>query len=128
MFLKNVHPNSVKLILEGKKGRKLEIIASSPGGGRVVICQMDGLETSFSGDMPTLIVHNDDVPGHVAAVAGLLAEEDINIASMRLSRNQREGSAVMVLECDQKIPEKIRNRIEGIPGVKKAAYLSGMEG
>ena len=57
-YLKDVHPNSVKLRLTGESGRNLEIVASSPGGGRVEICQMDGLSTTFSGDITVLIVHN----------------------------------------------------------------------
>ena len=126
-FLKDVHPNSVKLLLTGKSGRELEIVASSPGGGRVLICRMDGLETDFSGDMPTLIVHNDDNPGHVAAVASLLAESGINIASMRLSRDRREGNAVMVLECDQEISNETVRQIEKMKGIHKAACLAGMD-
>lgn len=126
-YLKDVHPNSVKLCLTGENGRKLEVVASSPGGGRVEICQMDGLSTSFSGDMPTLIVHNQDSPGHVAAAASLLTKAGINIASMRLSRAQRNGSAVMVLECDQKIPEETVRMIENMKGIQKAACLAGMD-
>ena len=125
--LKDVHPNSVKLCLTGESGRKLEIVASSPGGGRVEICQMDGLYTSFSGDMPVLIVHNQDSPGHVSATASLLADAGINIASMRLSRDRRNGSAVMVLECDQEIPEKTVRQIEKMKGIQKAASLAGMD-
>lgn len=127
VHLKEVHPNSVKLLLTGEHGKKLEIIASSPGGGRVVICRMDGLETWFSGDVPTLVVHNDDQPGRVAAVAGQLEKSGINIASMRLSRNRRAGNAVMVLECDQQITDKTVKCIERLKGIEKAACLAGME-
>ena len=126
-YLKDVHPNSVKLRLTGESGRNLEIVASSPGGGRVEICQMDGLSMSFSGDMPVLIVHNEDSPGHVAAAASLLADAGINIASMRLSRDRRNGSAVMVLECDQEIPEETVRMIESMKGIQKAASLAGMD-
>ena len=126
-YLKDVHPNSVKLRLTGESGRNLEIVASSPGGGRVEICQMDGLSTTFSGDIPVLIVHNEDSPGHVAAAASLLADAGINIASMRLSRDQRNGSAVMVLECDQEIPEETVRMIENMKGIQKAASLAGMD-
>lgn len=126
-YLKDVHPNSVKLCLTGENGRKLEVVASSPGGGRVEICQMDGLKTAFSGDMPTLVVHNHDDPGHVAAAASMLSKEGINIASMRLSRDRRNGSAVMVMECDQEIPEKTVRQIENMKGIQKAACLAGVD-
>ena len=88
---------------------------------------MDGLSTTFSGDIPVLIVHNEDSPGHVAAAASLLADAGINIASMRLSRDQRNGSAVMVLECDQEIPEETVRMSENMKGIQKAASLAGMD-
>lgn len=38
---------------------------------------------------------------------------------MRLSRDQRNGSAVMVLECDQEIPEETVRMIENMKGIQK---------
>ena len=46
---------------------------------------------------------------------------------MRLSRDRRNGSAVMVLECDQEIPEKTVRQIEKMKGIQKAASLAGMD-
>ena len=46
---------------------RLELQGASLGGGRVRIQAIDGLETSFSGDMPTLIIRNEDRPGQVHA-------------------------------------------------------------
>ena len=60
--LGDVHPNSVKLELTGESGRTLEVIAASIGGGRIEICEIDGLTANFSGDYPTLIVHNPCLP------------------------------------------------------------------
>lgn len=125
--LKDVHPNSVKLLLTGESGKELEIVASSPGGGRVMICQMDGLYTPFSGDRPTLIVHNDDTPGRVAKVASLMEKAGVNIATMKLSRDRRGGCAVMVLECDHEIPDTILRQAENMEGIRKTAYLAGMD-
>ena len=48
--LKDVHPNSVQLILEGEDGRKLEIVGESIGGSLINIAQIDGLSANFSGD------------------------------------------------------------------------------
>ena len=47
--LGDVHPNSVKLELTGESGRTLEVIAASIGGGRIEICEIDGLTANFSG-------------------------------------------------------------------------------
>ena len=87
--LGDVHPNSVKINLTGVSGRTLEIIAASVGGGQIQICQIDGLTANFSGDYPTLIVHNVDQPGHVTEVTSMLAHKSVNIATMQLYRSGR---------------------------------------
>lgn len=60
--LEDRHPNSVELILEGVNGRTLTVIGESIGGSLINIASVDGLEANFSGDYPTLIVHNLDQP------------------------------------------------------------------
>ena len=104
--LKEAHPNSAQLILTGRDGRELEIVGESIGGSRINIASIDGLSANFSGDYPTLIVHNLDQPGHVAEVTSMLSHKSINIATMQLYRAGRGGHAVMVIECDQEIPQE----------------------
>ncbi len=122
--LGDVHPNSVKLVLTGKKGKQLEITAASIGGGRVQITEIDGLSANFCGDYPTLIVHNLDQPGHVTEVTSMLARESINIAAMQLYRSKRGGNAVMVIECDQEVPKDAIEGLLRLPGIMKVTYLS----
>ena len=85
--LRNAHPNTARLQLTGAKGRTLDIVAESIGGGRIRICSIDGIETNFSGEHNTLIVHNQDTPGHVAAVTAALMQRHVNIATMQLYRS-----------------------------------------
>lgn len=122
--LKNAHPNSAQLLLTGSSGRHLEIVGESIGGGRINIASIDGLSANFSGEYPTLIVHNLDQPGHVAEVTGVLAKERVNIATMQLYRAGRGANAVMVLECDQEVPEETRRWIVGRDGIEKVTYYS----
>ena len=122
--LGDVHPNSVKLELTGESGRTLEVIAASIGGGRIEICEIDGLTANFSGDYPTLIVHNIDQPGHVTEVTSMLAHKSVNIATMQLYRASRGGNAVMVIECDQEIPADALKWLERMEGILKVTYLS----
>ena len=110
--------------LTGKSGKTLEITAASIGGGRVEICQIDGLDAHFCGDYPTLIVHNLDQPGHVTEVTSMLAHKSINIATMQLYRACPGGHAVMVLECDQEVPKESLKWLEHLEGILKVTYLS----
>ena len=120
----DAHPNSVKMDLTGANGRSLEIIASSIGGGRIQIDEIDGLLVRVSGDYPTLIVHNQDQPGHVTEVTSMLAHKSINIATMQLYRSSRGGDAVMVIECDQEIPQESICWLEHLEGIRKVTYLN----
>lgn len=102
--LKESHLNSVQLYLQGINGRELEIVGESIGGSLINIAKIDGMSANFSGDYPTLIVHNLDQPGHVAEVRSMLSHKSVNIAAMQLYRANRGGDAVMIIECDQEIP------------------------
>lgn len=122
--MRDVHPNTAVLKLEASGGRSLDIVASSLGGGRVQIVEIDGIQTNFSGDCPTLIVHNLDQPGHVAEVTSMLSHKSVNIATMQLYRSKRGGYAVMVLETDQSIPAECIKWLEHLEGVIKVTYLN----
>ena len=120
----DANPNSARLLLTSKSGRELEIVGASVGGGRIMITELDGLAANFSGDYPTLIVHNEDQPGHVAEVTSMLQHKSVNIATMQLYRSGRGGHAVMVLECDQEIPIEAVHWLEHLEGVEKVTYYS----
>lgn len=122
--LRDAHPNSVKLQLVGESGRTLEVVGESLGGSIINIARIDGIDTNFSGDYPTLVVHNQDQPGHVTEVTSMLAHKSINIATMQLYRSNRGGDAVMVIECDQEVPKESVKWLERLEGIKKVTYLS----
>lgn len=115
--LRDVHPNSVIIRLEGEQGGSLEVGASSPGGGRIKVFRVDGLDTSFSGELPTMVVHNSDKPGCVSQVTGALAAQGLNVATLQLNRGGRGGSAVMVIECDQPVSDATAQWLRSLPGI-----------
>ncbi len=125
--IQGAHPNTALLRLEGSAGERLELQGASLGGGRVRIQAIDGLETSFSGDMPTLIIRNEDRPGQVHEVTGALSRRGVNIASMRLFRDKRGGFAVMVIESDQPIGDEVVRELQAQKGILRATYLDMME-
>ncbi len=122
--LRNVHPNTARLQLTGVNGRTLDVVAESIGGGRIRIVSIDGIDANFSGEHNTLIVHNQDVPGHVAAVTTALMQRHVNIASMQLYRSEQGGYAVMILECDQPIPTDIEEWLSHIDGIMKITIFN----
>ena len=126
--LRNAHPNTAVMTLTGTRGRTVVVNASSLGGGRIRINSIDGMEAAFSGDLPTLIVRNEDKPGILSEVVYCLARRGLNIAAMQLYRDRRGGLSVMVIECDQPIDEAILEDIQLLPGVVRYIYLNLEEG
>ncbi|CBK75019.1 L-serine dehydratase, iron-sulfur-dependent, beta subunit [Butyrivibrio fibrisolvens 16/4] len=122
--LGDAHPNSAKIVMHGASGAVVEVIAASLGGGRIEVCQLDGVDVSFSGESPTLIVHNVDQPGYITEVTRLLGTQGINIATMQLHRKNRGGEAVMVIECDDEVPVATRQELSTLEGILNVSYYS----
>ena len=112
-----------RLEVTGESGRKLEAIGASIGGGRIRICEIDGLTANFSGEAPTLVVYNQDKPGCIVKVTSRLGEAGINIATMQVYRDERGGHAVMVIEVDQEVPRERIAALEQEEGIEKVIYL-----
>ena len=111
------------LNLTNKDGRVLSVSASSLGGGRIRVNAIDGLEASFSGNYPTLIIRNEDKPGIVSEVSYALSRHNANIATMQLYRDRRGGLAVMVIECDAPLSPEVREKLVSIDGIVRCTYL-----
>ena len=123
VFLQDAHPNSVKIEVEGVNGRSLEVIGASIGGGRIRICEIDGMMANFSGEAPTLVVYNQDKPGCIVKATSKLGTEGINIGTMQVYRDERGGNAVMVIEVDQEVPAECIRQLEQEDGIDKVTYL-----
>jgi len=87
-----VHPNTVRIEIQGKE-REAEIVGSSIGGGVIEVFRINGFQTRFKGDSPTLLLFYRDRPGMISEVTRIIADEGINIASLYCSRNSLHSSA-----------------------------------
>ena len=121
--LRNAHPNTAVLTLTGSLGRTVVVDASSLGGGRIRVNAIDGMAAAFSGDLPTLIIRNEDKPGILSEVSYCLARRGLNIAAMQLYRDRRGGLSVMVTECDQPVGPEVLGDIQLLDGVVRCIYL-----
>ncbi len=98
--LRETHPNTLVIHAVGRSGKGIRVQGASIGGGTIRIQSIDGLEVSFSGEENTLIIRHRDAPGAIAQATSVLALAGINIATMRVFRQQEGGSAIMALELD----------------------------
>src|SRR5688500_16424455 len=95
------HPNTVRITLR-RGAREPVILGSSLGAGRVLISEIDGYPVEVTGNYHTIVLVAEDVKGSVARIASILAEDAINIATLRLTRKARGGDAFMVIEVDER--------------------------
>ena len=122
--LGDVHPNTVKVLIEGRKEGNYELIGSSIGGGSIEVTSVNGNAVNFTGAYPTVIVSNRDVPGVLSKVASILYDNDINIAFMKVFRNQKGKNATMVFEVDHEITAEIIGNIKAIEGINKVIMIN----
>jgi L-serine dehydratase len=117
-----VHPNSVRMTLE-RGDRTAVMLGSSLGAGRVLVTEIDGFPVEVNGSYHTIVLVAEDVRGSIARIATILAEDGLNIATLRLTRKERGGDAFMVIELDEAPEEKAGDRIRALPWVRWAYRL-----
>jgi L-serine dehydratase len=116
------HPNTARISIAAGN-RQAVMVGSSLGAGRVLVTEIDGYPVSISGNFHTIVLIAEDVKGSVARIAGLLAQHDINIATLRLTRKQRGGDAFMVIEADEEPSLEVRDAVRALPWVRWAFRL-----
>jgi L-serine dehydratase len=104
-----LHPNSARIKLFDKDGNKIEMVGSSLGGGRIEVVEIEGFKVSFSVMTHIIVIIADDIPGSIAHISGAIAEKNINIANMFVSREEKLAN--MVIEVDQEVPNEVLQKI-----------------
>jgi L-serine dehydratase len=118
----DVHPNTVRITVD-RGDRTATMVGSSLGAGRVLVTQIDGYPVEVTGNYNTIVLVAEDIPGSVARIAAILAEDEINIATLRLTRKARGGDAFMVIEVDEHPDDKVRDDLRALPWVRWAFRL-----
>jgi L-serine dehydratase len=113
------HPNTA--IFEVERGEeRVRLQGSSVGGGRIVVTQIDGFNVSLGGDYHTLVVLAHDTPGTIATIAGIFAEDRVNLATMRVDRTGRHKDALMTIQVDEPISDRVLDEIRAFPWLRWA--------
>ena len=121
--LGDVHENTCLITFYNTDGTKSEVQGSSIGGGRILITKLDGADTERTAEQPTIVIRQQDKRGVINSVTQLLAWQGINIAVMRLSRDDKGGTATTVIETDEVFPEHIKPLLEQLDGVNEVRLI-----
>jgi len=120
----DAHENTVKISFYSDCGEICEIIGSSIGGGQILISRLNGMDIEFTAQLPTLLIFHEDKKGIVSNISHVMAEHDINIATMKLNRKSKGDTAYYVIEADDFISDEVVKRIVGIAGVLRAQAIN----
>ncbi len=125
--LGDVHPNSVHIILTSGELR-LELHASSIGGGQILVWGIDGFPAELRGIYPTILFVYPDQPGAVAEVSRVLADAKLNIAAIKAHRRQRGGQALMEVQLDEVPEEQLFVILRALPRFEQVRFVPALEG
>ncbi|MEY8190257.1 L-serine ammonia-lyase, iron-sulfur-dependent subunit beta [Peribacillus simplex] len=116
------HPNTVKIKLFDVD-KELELVGISIGGGTIEITELNTFKLKLSGENPAILVVHNDVFGIISSVSTVLANHEINIGHMEVSRKEKGQMALMVIEVDQKIKSDVMKEIEGLENVSQVIRM-----
>ena len=106
------HPNTVDIDMENFRGYKLSLRGESIGGGKMRIASINNITVDFSGEYCSLIVKQNDKPGVAAHITKCLSDFDVNIAFMRLFRENKGKLAYTIVESDSDIDFDIECKLK----------------
>lgn len=109
------HPNTADIDMTGVNGERLFVRGVSIGGEKVKIVRLNQIDVDFTGEYSTLIISQTDRPGVVAHITKVLSEREVNIAFMRLFREEKGAKAFTVVESDERIPDEVVEQIRENP-------------
>ena len=118
-----MHPNTVEIVITEESGRKLSVVGESIGGGSAVLKRLNGIDIALSGEYQTLLVEQRDEPGVLAYITACLGEEQINIAFLRMYRENRGEAAYTVIEVDGEISEGVVDKVKQHPAVGNVTLI-----
>jgi L-serine dehydratase len=122
-----IHPNTVRMTLE-RGDLNQTMTGSSLGAGRILVTEIDGYPVEVTGNFHTIVLVAEDRKGSIARITGVLAEHEINIATLRLTRKERGGDAFMVIECDESPAEGSSDEIRTLDWVRWVRRLDKVGG
>ncbi|MFV0380702.1 MAG: L-serine ammonia-lyase, iron-sulfur-dependent subunit beta [Breznakia sp.] len=117
------HPNTVVIEMRSISGRKVSVRGESIGGGNIVIRNIDGVEIDLSGEYHTIVIRQKDTPGIVARISECLANYNINIAFMKLYREDKGANAYTIIETDDAICKDVLKKVLEDAAIASAVYI-----
>lgn len=93
------------------------------GVNDIRITELSGYFIDVIPEKYLLLINNKDMPGYVGRIGTILGNADINIATMRVSRNTKGEIALMAITVDDDIPEDVMESIRRVNGIVNCSFV-----
>lgn len=107
----DTHPNTVDICMKNERQEVMTVRGESLGGGKVRIVRINQVEVDFTGEYSAVIVVHQDRPGVIAHITKCLTDCNVNIAFLKLFREDKGATAYSIIESDEKLPLKVMDEI-----------------
>lgn len=119
----NMHPNTVDILMTDEQGEETSLRGCSVGGGNIEIVRINGVGVRFTGEYNAILVTQNDQPGVLAHICKVLEEKKVNIAFMRVYREEKGSRAYSVIEIDGFVEGDVIATLRELPNVCSVKYL-----
>lgn len=119
------HPNTVKILFRYPNGEEFYVIGSSIGGGNIIITDINGNKVEFTGDKPTILMRYEDRRGIISEVSSILSMNNLNIATMKVTREK--NIATLVCELDSEITQAIIDEMIKLEEISYLKFINPIE-
>ena len=116
------HPNTVKIVFKYIDKEDFYVLGSSIGGGSIIIHDINGDLLEFTGNYPTMIVKYNDIKGVISKVSAILASSELNIATMKVTRES--SIATMLCELDTEMDEETMDMIKNLNEISYVRFIN----
>ena len=102
---------------------KFTVAGTAASDGTIRIKDIDGYQFDLEPAPFMLAVNNADKPGMIGRLGTVLGAENINIGNMQVSRNAKEGIAMMIMTVDSVVEGHTLETIRSFEGITNAANI-----
>jgi len=88
------------------------------------LVELNGYSMDMNPEGRILLVRNQDKPGVIGFVGGLLGESGVNIARWELGRKQAGGEALGLVKVDDEISTELLEKIKSYDGIMQVKFLN----
>lgn len=120
------HYSSLVILKVTDTSNKTAQFAGTTYGDEIRIVEYMGHKVNFEPTEYMLFVKNKDVPGVIGHIGNVLGDFGINIASMQVSPNKNDGTALMIVNADKEIPADAVESLNNLKSILKAKAVKGL--